>query len=63
MKIGDLVRVIRTINRENVWTIGLLIRYARSRGSDLYYDVLLDGKIELTHEVNIKPVEMINETR
>ena len=57
MKPGDLVRVVRTINRENVWMIGVLIRYARSHGSDLYYDVMLDGKIELTHEMNIRPLE------
>ena len=53
-KIGDVVRVVRTIKRENVWAIGVLIRHARSHGSDLYYDVLIDGAIELTHEMNIK---------
>ena len=63
MKPGDLVRVVRTINRENVWTIGILIRYVPTLGSALRYDVLLDGKIELTHEMNIKPLEMIDETR
>ena len=62
MKPGDLVRVVRTINRENVWTIGILIRYVPTLGSALRYDVLLDGKIELTHEMNIKPLEMIDET-
>ena len=63
MKPGDLVRVVRTINRENVWTIGILIRYVPTLGSALRYDVLLDGKIELTHEMNIKPLEMIDEAR
>lgn len=51
MKPGDLVRVVRTINRENVWTVGILIG---RMGVDGFYDVLLDGKIELTHEMNIK---------
>ena len=53
MKPGDLVRVVRTINRENVWTIGVLIGGPHPR---CHYDVLLDGKIELTHEMNIKPL-------
>ena len=58
MKPGDLVRVVRTINRENVWTVGILIGGPHPR---CHYDVLLDGKIELTHEMNIWSV--LDETR
>jgi hypothetical protein len=54
MKPGDLVCVVRTINRENVWTVGVLIRRETSDADWPFYDVLLDGKIELTHEMNIK---------
>ena len=57
MQPGDLVLVIRTINRENVWTVGVLIRLARTHGSHSYYEVLLDGVTLSVHESNIKKLE------
>jgi len=39
--------------------VGVLIAYARSHGSDIYYNVLVNGKIELVHE---NQIVVINET-
>lgn len=57
MQPGDLVLVIQTINRENVWTTGIIIRRDRKHESHSCYEVLLDGRTLTVHESNIKKVE------
>lgn len=63
MKKGDLVRIVwapGTPHRFSGDSIGVLIEYARSHGSDIYYNVLVNGKIELVHKDELK---VIDETR
>jgi len=53
MKPGDLVRFIWAPGWSRRFAgheVGVLIKYARSHGSDIYYDILIDGKIELIHK-------------
>lgn len=61
MKEGDLI-MIKKLNRD-AWIPGIFIRYARSHGSNIYYDVLVDGKIELVHEEEMMTMDTYNETR
>ena len=58
MKPGDLVRFVWTPNRsrKRVDEVGVLIKYARAHGSDIYYDVLVNGKIEMVHEDEIRVI-------
>jgi hypothetical protein len=63
MKPGDLVRFVWAPGISRRFAddaVGVLIEYARSHGSDIYYNVLVNGKIELVHE---NELEIINETR
>lgn len=61
MKPGDLI-MIKKFNR-GTWIPGIFIRYARSHGSNIYYDVLVNGKIELVHEEEMMTMDTYNETR
>ena len=54
--------MIKKFNR-GTWIPGIFIRYARSHGSNIYYDVLVDGKIELVHEEEMMTMDTYNETR
>lgn len=63
MKPGDLVRFVWAPGMPPRFAgdaVGILIEYARSHGSDIYYNVLVNGKIELVHE---NELEVIHETR
>ena len=63
MKPGDLVRYVRAPGMSRRFArdaVGVLIAYARSHGSDIYYNVLVNRKIELVHE---NELEVISETR
>jgi hypothetical protein len=59
MKPGDLVRFVPRHGRAPEFgeAIGVLIKYARSHGSSIYYDVLVNGKIELIHENEFKAID------
>ena len=61
MKPGDLI-MIKKFNW-GPWIPGIFIRYARSHGSNIYYDVLVDGKIKLVHEEEMMTMDTYNETR
>lgn len=63
MKKGDLVRIVWAPGMSRRFSgdsVGVLIEYSRSHGSDIYYNVLIDGKIELVHKDELK---VIDETR
>jgi len=59
MKPGDLVRFVPSHGRAHEFgdAIGVLIKYARSHGSDIYYYVLVNGKIELMHENEFEAID------
>ena len=61
MKPGDLVRFAWMPGASQGFgdAVGVLTAYARSHGSDIYYNVLVNGKIELVHE---NQIVVINET-
>ena len=63
MKPGDLVRFVWASGMSRRFaadTVGVLIEYARSHCSAIYYNVLVNGKIELVHE---NELVIINKTR
>ena len=60
MKPGDLVRFVWAPGMSRRFAgdaVGVLIKHARSHGSDIYYDILIDGKIELIHENEFEVID------
>ena len=65
MKPGDLVRFVWApgmLRRFAGDAVGVLIKHARSHGSDIYYDILIDGKIELIHKNEFEVIDGKDET-
>lgn len=60
MNEGDLVRIVWATGMSRRFAgdaVGVLIEYARSHGSDIYYNVLVNGKIELVHKDELKVID------